>query len=73
MRAQCDEFEPEVRRLRSIYDEHAGLQDRFLTTGRVTPELADATRPHRTGRGGPVEGRRPALRSARAPPYDRMS
>jgi Ni,Fe-hydrogenase III large subunit len=23
-----------------IYDEHAGLQDRFLTTGRVTPQLA---------------------------------
>jgi Ni,Fe-hydrogenase III large subunit len=29
-----------VRRLRHIYDEHAGLQDRFMTTGRVTPELA---------------------------------
>jgi hypothetical protein len=32
--------EREVRRLRHIYDEHAGLQDRFMTTGRVTPELA---------------------------------
>ena len=27
-------------RLKDIYDEHAGAQDRFLTTGRVTPELA---------------------------------
>ena len=27
-------------RLRQIFDEHAGLQDRFMTTGRVTPELA---------------------------------
>jgi Ni,Fe-hydrogenase III large subunit len=40
MRAQCDSVEREVRRLRHIYDEHAGLQDRFMTTGRVTPELA---------------------------------
>ena len=30
----------EVRELRAIYEEHAGLQDRFLTTGRVTPDLA---------------------------------
>jgi Ni,Fe-hydrogenase III large subunit len=30
----------EVETLRSIYDEHAGLQDRFLTTGRVAPALA---------------------------------
>ena len=37
---QCNELEREVRRLKGIYDEHAGLQDRFLTTGRVTPQLA---------------------------------
>ncbi len=30
----------EVRTLKGIYDEHAGLQDRFLTTGRITPQLA---------------------------------
>ncbi|MGE0356343.1 MAG: NADH-quinone oxidoreductase subunit C [Burkholderiales bacterium] len=30
----------EVRDLRDIFDEHAGLQDRFLTTGRITPDLA---------------------------------
>jgi len=30
----------EVRGLRDIFDEHSGMQDRFLTTGRVTPELA---------------------------------
>jgi Ni,Fe-hydrogenase III large subunit len=40
MRLQCDSVERELRRLRHIYDEHAGLQDRFMTTGRVTPELA---------------------------------
>ncbi|MDE2370486.1 MAG: Ni,Fe-hydrogenase III large subunit [Burkholderiales bacterium] len=38
--AQCDAVEREVLRLRQLYDEHSGLQDRFLTTGRVTPELA---------------------------------
>ncbi len=40
MRAQCDALEAEVRTLRGIYDEHAGLQDRFMTTGRVSRELA---------------------------------
>ena len=34
------EIEREVRLLKHIYDEHAGLQDRFLTTGRLTPALA---------------------------------
>ena len=37
---QCDVIGREVRQLKAIYDEHAGLQDRFLTTGRVTPQLA---------------------------------
>jgi Ni,Fe-hydrogenase III large subunit/Ni,Fe-hydrogenase III component G len=40
LRQQCDHTEREVRALKVIYDEHAGLQDRFLTTGRVTPQLA---------------------------------
>ena len=30
----------EIARLRDIYDEHAGLQDRFRACGIVTPELA---------------------------------
>jgi Ni,Fe-hydrogenase III large subunit/Ni,Fe-hydrogenase III component G len=33
-------IESNVSTLKNIYDEHAGMQDRFLTTGRVTPELA---------------------------------
>ena len=37
---QCHTVAGEVRRLKKIYDEHAGLQDRFLTTGRITPQLA---------------------------------
>jgi Ni,Fe-hydrogenase III large subunit len=40
MLAACDALEPEVRKLFDIYEAHAGLQDRFLTTGRVTPALA---------------------------------
>ena len=40
LHAQCDAIEREVRVLRGIYDEHAGLQDRFMTTGRVPRELA---------------------------------
>jgi len=36
----CDTVETEVRRLADIFESHAGLQDRFLTTGRVTPALA---------------------------------
>ncbi|MDR2112194.1 MAG: NADH-quinone oxidoreductase subunit C, partial [Candidatus Accumulibacter sp.] len=39
--ALCDTLEREVRALKSIYYEHAGLQDRFLTTGRITPPLAE--------------------------------
>jgi Ni,Fe-hydrogenase III large subunit len=38
--AQCRDIALEVQRLRAIYDEHAGLQDRFQSTGIVTPELA---------------------------------
>jgi Ni,Fe-hydrogenase III large subunit len=40
MVTQANAIEAEVRELRIIFDEHAGLQDRFLTTGRVTPDLA---------------------------------
>jgi Ni,Fe-hydrogenase III large subunit len=40
LRRQCDEIRAEVQQLRAIYDEHAGLQDRFQKTGIVTPELA---------------------------------
>jgi Ni,Fe-hydrogenase III large subunit len=40
MHEQCDSTEREVRLLQGIYDEHAGLQDRLRTTGRVTPALA---------------------------------
>ena len=38
--SQCHEVESEVRSLQGIYDDHSGLQDRFLTTGTVSNELA---------------------------------
>lgn len=37
---QCAQIEAEVRTLRIIYEEHAGLQDRFISAGRVWPKLA---------------------------------
>lgn len=40
LRRQCDLVQAEVQTLRVIYDEHSGLQDRFMTAGRVAPDLA---------------------------------
>jgi Ni,Fe-hydrogenase III large subunit len=40
LRRQCAAVDTEVRRLQAIYDDHAGLQDRFVGTGRVAPEGA---------------------------------
>lgn len=40
LREQGDRLEHEIATLHSIYDEHAGLQDRFRTTGIVTSALA---------------------------------
>ncbi len=60
LRRQCDEVEREVRRLRQVYDGHAGLQDRFMTTGRVTPELA--ARLGLTGLAGRASGQASDLR-----------
>jgi Ni,Fe-hydrogenase III large subunit/Ni,Fe-hydrogenase III component G len=40
LREQCNAIETAVANLQTIYDEHAGLQDRFMGAGRVTPELA---------------------------------
>ncbi len=38
--AECDALEREVRLLKDIYDDHPGLQDRFLTCGRLTANTA---------------------------------
>lgn len=39
--AEIDAVRKAVARLKNIYDEHAGLQDRFIGCGRVKPELAE--------------------------------
>src|SRR5205809_5929550 len=51
---QLERVEAEVATLKSIYDEHAGAQDRFIMTGQVTPELAEAL--DFTGFGGRASG-----------------
>jgi Ni,Fe-hydrogenase III large subunit/Ni,Fe-hydrogenase III component G len=37
---QCEAIGREVKAIRAIYDEHPGLQDRFLTTGAISADLA---------------------------------
>ncbi|MDE2306007.1 MAG: Ni,Fe-hydrogenase III large subunit [Gammaproteobacteria bacterium] len=57
--------------LRSIYDEHAGLRDRFAGAGTVTPELA--ARLGLTGLAGRASGQAQDLRIDRPwAPYDRL-
>ena len=41
LRAQIQTLRNEVAQLKVSFDEHPGLQDRFIAAGRVTPELAD--------------------------------
>jgi Ni,Fe-hydrogenase III large subunit len=69
LHALCERVDAELRTLRSIYDEHAGLQDRFVGTGRVTPELA--RRLGLTGMAGRSSGQADDLRCDHPwPPYD---
>ncbi len=71
VRRQCDEIEREVRQLRSIYDEHAGLQDRLQKTGIVTPQLAQ--RLGLCGLAGRASGQPRDLRIDRpCAPYDEL-
>ncbi|MCL4182250.1 MAG: NADH-quinone oxidoreductase subunit C [Burkholderiaceae bacterium] len=71
MSEQCDAFEREVLALRAVYDEHAGLQDRFMGAGRVSPELA--ARLGLAGLAGRASGQPADLRCDHPwPPYDRL-
>jgi Ni,Fe-hydrogenase III large subunit/Ni,Fe-hydrogenase III component G len=68
---QCDAVEREVQALRTVYEEHAGLQDRFITTGKVTPDLA--ARLGLTGLAGRASGQARDLRCDYPwAPYDTM-
>ncbi|HEX4985381.1 MAG TPA: NADH-quinone oxidoreductase subunit C [Burkholderiales bacterium] len=69
--AALEELEASVARLRGIYDDHAGLQDRFMEAGRVAPELA--ARLGLIGLAGRASGQARDLRSDfPVPPYDRI-
>jgi len=71
MRRSCDELALEVVEMRLIYDEHAGLQDRFMTTGEVSPALA--ARLGLTGMAGRASGLAHDLRSDFGwAPYDAL-
>jgi Ni,Fe-hydrogenase III large subunit/Ni,Fe-hydrogenase III component G len=69
---QSDQLERQVRSLRGIYDEHAGVQDRFIGAGRVTPALA--VQLGLSGLAGRASGQGRDLRcDLPASPYDRLS
>jgi Ni,Fe-hydrogenase III large subunit/Ni,Fe-hydrogenase III component G len=38
---QCDHIAHEVRVMRKVYEDQSGLQDRFLGTGRLTPDVVE--------------------------------
>jgi Ni,Fe-hydrogenase III large subunit/Ni,Fe-hydrogenase III component G len=40
LRREADRLERELGVLRAIYDDHAGLQDRFIACGRLSPQTA---------------------------------
>jgi Ni,Fe-hydrogenase III large subunit len=40
MRRDCESVSRDVQSLRVIFDEHAGLQDRFIAAGRLRPDIA---------------------------------
>lgn len=67
----ADRLERELATLKAIYDEHAGMQDRFIGCGRVTPELANQL--GLTGLAGRASGYAWDLRvEFPVPPYDRL-
>jgi Ni,Fe-hydrogenase III large subunit len=71
LRRQCDAIEAEVRALEGIYESHAGLQDRFATTGTVSHDLA--LQLGLTGLAGRASGQAMDLRCDQPwPPYDAL-
>ncbi len=69
LRAAVERVGRSVLELRRIYDEHAGVRDRFVGAGQVTPELA--RRLGLTGLAGRASGQDLDLRAdCPWPPYD---
>ena len=68
---QCRVVEEEVRTLQKIYDDHSGLQDRFMMTGTVSLEVA--TKLGLTGMAGRASGIIHDVRvDAACAPYSKM-
>jgi Ni,Fe-hydrogenase III large subunit/Ni,Fe-hydrogenase III component G len=71
LRDQTAAFDRSVRALQRIFDEHAGMQDRLVTTGRVSPDLAETL--GLTGLAARASGRTADLRGDFGWfPYDRL-
>ena len=71
LRGEYLALEQAVTNLRSIYDEHGGLQDRFREAGRLEPELAEKL--GAMGLAGRASGVSCDLRVDHPwPPYDRL-
>ena len=71
IRAEIARVGEAVALLKRIYDDHAGLQDRFIGCGRVKPDLAE--RLGLTGLAGRASARARDLRVQFPPvPYDRL-
>jgi len=69
---ECATLEREIRIIRDIYDEHAGLQDRFRTCGVVAPALA--AKLGLTGMAGRASGQARDLRcDFPVAPYDSLA
>ncbi len=69
--ARLDQLQREVAALKTIYDEHAGAQDRFIMTGQVPTKLAEAM--GLTGFAGRASGVRHDLRvDYPVPPWKRL-
>jgi Ni,Fe-hydrogenase III large subunit/Ni,Fe-hydrogenase III component G len=72
LRASMASLQGEAMRLQEIYDNHAGLQDRFMGAGRISPELARQL--GLVGLGARACGQAQDWRSAfRVAPYDTIS
>jgi len=68
----CAQLDAQLRELRAIYDEHAGVQDRFLDCGTVSPALAQQL--GLLGLAARASGQSRDLRCDLAlPPYDRLA
>jgi Ni,Fe-hydrogenase III large subunit len=72
MHDEADRIARQVATLRGIYDEHAGLQDRFRNCGCVSPELA--AKLGLVGLAGRASGQARDVRcDFPAPPYDALN